>query len=352
MPEQRNNYPYNGQNHPTQGQGQIYRQPMQNPQGYNGQNRPTQGQIPVRAPIRQVQKRPAGHRNIRTPRRHRRPTPFVFIMIIFVIILLIVIFTSKSFKRFIDGIDDTTEITTEDIADNKKTDSNIESTYVDTTPETEEDPTVLPPEDDEFLIFIDPGHGFGDVGASSELLGSYDEKDINLMVALEVYNQLKNSGYNVMLTHDGETFPVSPIDDGDNLFYIDERVSYVNSKKVDLFVSIHCDSFTSSTTYGTRIYYCNNYKFSDEAAVLAETLQRSINETFSNYKDALLFPKSRTEAYYVTCETDAPAVLIELGFITNESDVACMLDENWRSNMGFAIANAISVYLYENNTEE
>lgn len=334
------------------------RQPQTNsnyrPSQTNGQLQRPMQQRPVQAPIRQVSRQhPSGYRGIQPPRRRRRPTPFLIILIVFLIVLMIVIFTSKSFKNWISGMGDDTADTLETNAFDQKDTTDSTHVSADSEEETQEESTVPPPDDDEFLICIDPGHGFGDVGASSDLIGSLNEKDINLLVAKEVYQCLKDAGYNVMLSHDGETLPISPIDDGDNLFYIDERVSYVNSKKVDLFVSLHCDSFgTDSSVYGTRIYYCNNYKFTEKAATLAETIKRSINETFPNYKEARTFAKDIGEAYYVTYETNAPAILIELGFISNENDAACLLDEEWRGNMGYAIANAISVYLYESNAEE
>ncbi len=347
MPEQRNN------------QGRPMRPPQQNrnypPVQAQGQfQRPTQ-QRSVQAPIRQVSRQSqSGYRGMKAPKRRRRPTPFLIILIVFLIVLMIVVFTSKSFKNWIAGIgEDTADAVESNTSDSKKDSNDLKPIPADTNQETQEESTVPPPEDDEFLICIDPGHGFGDVGASSDLIGSLTEKDINLFVAKEVYKCLKDAGYNVMLSHDGETLPISPIDDGDNLFYIDERVSYVNSKKVDLFISLHCDSFgTDSSVYGTRIYYCNNYKFTSQAADLAETVKRSINETFPKYKESRTFAKDISEAYYVTYETNAPAILIELGFISNENDAKCLLDEEWRSNMGYAIANAVSVYLYESNTEE
>ncbi len=355
MPEYNGNHP----NVPRQGQapaprqGQPYRPQQQG--GVNGQiRRPVQNQRPSQPSIRQVsssQRRPnpSGYRQ---PKRRRKPTPFLIIFIVFIIILLIVIFTSKSFRGFIDGLGKDTETETADTSDAPETKDTEEQTTEEVTTEAESTVAVAPPEDDEFLICIDPGHGFGDGGTSSELLGELLEKDINLLVAKQVYDMLKTAGYNVILSHDGESFPKAPIDDGDALFYIDERVSYVNSKKVDLFVSVHCDSFGSDPdVYGTRIYYCSSNAYSEQSSVLADTVKRAVNEAFPNYKESRVFPKEGGSAYQVTRDTKAPAVLIELGFVTNPDDAARMLDEEWREDMAYAIANAVSVYLHESNTE-
>lgn len=282
--------------------------------------------------------------------RHRRPTPFLIILIVFAIILLIVILTSKSFKNMIDSWGRDTETESETLNDAPNTDEQTTDTETITESETEAD-TTPPPEDETFLICIDPGHGFGDGGTSSELLGDKTERDINMLVATEIYNILIDSGYNVMLSHDGVTIPDSPIDDGDDLYYIDERVSYVNSKNVDLFVSIHCDSFETNTdVYGTRIYYCSQNKYSDISASLVDKLKTSIDSGLPDAKDVLTYPKELSSAYYVTAYTECPSALIELGFVTNESDAKNMLDEAWRHDIAYAIATAISVHVNETAT--
>lgn len=288
-----------------------------------------------------------GYRPPSGRRRHRRPTPFLVIITVFIIILLAVIFTSKSFKGFIDGFkkpDDTEEDTSSAVSDTLQ-----EQIPKETDTEPEDSETVPPPEDEEFLICIDPGHGFGDAGSTTDYLNGLYERDINLAVAVKVYDFLKDSGYNVILSHNGEEFPVSPDDDGDDLYYIDERVSYANSQNVDLFVSIHCDTFPDDeSVYGTRIYYCTEYAYSDDAEKLADLIKSSVNETFPKYKDAKLYGKELGNAYYVTAYTNAPSALIELGFISNKDEAAKLLNEEWQSEMAFAISNAISVYINQN----
>lgn len=283
-------------------------------------------------------------------RRHRRPTPFLIIMIIFVIILLIVIFTSKSFRRFLDSI-------APEETETEAASTDIPETESETEPVTETEPpepdTMPPPEDDQFLICIDPGHGFGDSGSTSDYLNGLYERDINLAVSLKIFDLLDEAGYNVILSHNGEEFPISPDDDGDELYYIDERVSYANQQKVDLFVSIHCDTFPDDeNVYGTRVYYCSEYAHSEDAEKLTELIKTSVNETFPKAKETRVYAKDISSAFYVTAYTNAPSALIELGFISNPDDAAKMLDEGWRDEIAFAISNAISVYINQNVSAE
>ncbi len=367
------NQQYSGGYRPSQPQGQQprkqrsgdmqYRQQYsrpQNPQYQDPRPAAPRNATPSRqrtTPIRSgySTRRPTySFNNSSMRQRRRRPTPFLLILIVFAIILLIVIFTSKSFKNMIDsfGKDDTA-------ADS---DTTYNGGYVppetDAQSETETEAitdadTALPPEDTSFLICIDPGHGFGDGGTTSELLGDVTERDINMAVSKKIYDILHSAGYNVVLSHDGVTIPDCPLNDGDALFYIDERVSYANHIRADLFVSIHCDAYPDSdSVYGTRIYYCSENSYSENSAAIVDLLKTSIDNELPDSKDVLTYPKKSSEAFYVTEYTECPSLLIELGFITNKTDAENMLNEAWQDDMAFAIATAISVYVNQNAADE
>ncbi|MFN3699477.1 MAG: N-acetylmuramoyl-L-alanine amidase, partial [Dictyoglomus sp.] len=92
----------------------------------------------------------------------------------------------------------------------------------------------------QYLIFIDPGHGGSDPGA---IFGEFKEKDLNLKVALLLADKLKNLGYKVLLTRDNDT-----------TLSLDDRVRFVNSYlnsnneilKNSLLISIHTNAAFSS----------------------------------------------------------------------------------------------------------
>ncbi|MBO5671307.1 MAG: N-acetylmuramoyl-L-alanine amidase, partial [Clostridia bacterium] len=109
--------------------------------------------------------------------------------------------------------------------------------------------TTAPADTDDgtVTICLDPGHGFDDVGTDSDYLGALTEKDITLAVTLLIKDKLEAMGYEVMLTHDGETFPKSSIDDENNLFNPKERIDYVSELDIDFYLSIHCDTYEADT---------------------------------------------------------------------------------------------------------
>ncbi len=208
---------------------------------------------------------------------------------------------------------------------------------------------IDPPTPKGLVVCVDPGHGFGDGGTTSELLGDVTEKDITLSIALKLGELLKSAGYDVIFTHDGETFPKTNIDDGNNLFNPNERVAYVNTLDIDLFISIHCDSFPSNQdAKGTRIYYYNE-PWADEKnaerAAFAEALRIGIDESVECDVKATVRPMDSSSAYRVIKGTNVTAVLVETGFVTNPDDAANMLTDEWRAKIAEGLFKGIDGYL-------
>lgn len=196
------------------------------------------------------------------------------------------------------------------------------------------------------VICVDPGHGFDDNGTSHENIGTNFEKDITLSVSNKLKDCLTSRGYTVVMTHDGETFPKTSIDNGNNKFSPQERVSYANSIKIDYYVSLHCNSFESNTDVsGVRIFYYEGIdKPSKASAEVAESIRSKIKE---NYPDDTE-PTSEIFNYYVVKYTKVPASLIEMGFVTNKYDAENMLDSEWQDTFAKTVAEGIDDYYKQN----
>jgi len=195
-------------------------------------------------------------------------------------------------------------------------------------------------------ICVDPGHGFDDVGATSEYLPAYEEKQLTLMYAELLRDELKKLGYTVIMTHDGQQFPVTEIDDGNNKFNPYERAAYANTQDIDYFVSLHCDSFEEdSNVGGTRIYFCDteNKKETYSEAV-ANSIQSYLCKAFPDEDQPKVHNMKSADAYVVCKNTTAPASLIEVGFITNAEDAAKIVDSEWRSAFVKGVAEGIDAY--------
>lgn len=198
-------------------------------------------------------------------------------------------------------------------------------------------------EDKTFTICIDPGHGFMDSGTGEGYFeNGIVEKDINLQIANKLNEDLTAYGFDTVMTHDGVTFPTTSADDGNEKFKPEERVSYANSLDIDYYVSIHVNSFEQDPSIsGIRIYYEQN---SNKVDTYSESVAREIaNALYSEMPDAPepILADQTVVSYQVVRETKAAASLIEVGFCTNETDAANMVDDEWQSRVAQAIADGL-----------
>lgn len=170
-------------------------------------------------------------------------------------------------------------------------------------------------------IVLDPGHGGSDQGASSNTKKHSTEKVYTLKTAKELKTLLEKEGATVNMTRSSDTY-VS----------LDDR-----NIKGDAYISIHNDSLKSSKANGTTVYW-----FKDNQKVLAETLNAYIQ------KKALLTNKgARQENFQVLRQTDVPAVLLELGYISNPTDENMITNQLHRHIVEQAVVDGLSAYFSE-----
>ena len=192
-------------------------------------------------------------------------------------------------------------------------------------------------------VCVDAGHGFADPGALSDLLGEQTEREINLAVALLLARELRARGFTVVLTHSGEQFPVTSADDGDRVFSPQERVAYAKTQPIDLFVSLHCDSFPDNPAVsGVRDYYAGGTAWEQPSELAARTIADAVDFAFPTAKETLVKRMEADSAYYVLREAEYPAVLVEMGFISNGEDAEKMLTEAWQADFARALADAVA----------
>jgi N-acetylmuramoyl-L-alanine amidase len=172
-------------------------------------------------------------------------------------------------------------------------------------------------------VVIDPGHGGKDPGARS-VLGFY-EKDINLSVALEIARLLEQRGLTVKMTRTDDYF-----------LELEERAAIANDLRADLFVSIHSDSFPKNTRRGFTVYIANGASSSSRRA--ANAIARSMSGTGLNSFGV------DTANYHVLTDTRGPAVLVELGYLSNRSEAALLRSASFQDHLAQAVADGISDY--------
>lgn len=169
-------------------------------------------------------------------------------------------------------------------------------------------------------VVIDAGHGGSDCGA---IRNNINEKDITLDISKRVQKLLEKKGYEVAMTRTDDTY-VS----------LQDRVDFSEIFNPDIFVSIHVNSSNSETPSGLETHY-----YKDNSLTLAKYLHASMINNI-NSKDRGLF-KSK---FYVINHTTAPAVLVEIGFISNPNERAQLVTESRKNSTAKAIAEGIDDY--------
>ncbi len=215
------------------------------------------------------------------------------------------------------------------------------------------------------IVVIDPGHGGLDSGTDG--VNGLMEKDLVLAEGLRLAKLLKTRGYMVHMTRESDVFIPLP-----------ERVAIARKLRADLMISLHADSNPDPQVSGLSIYTLNDGRSDREAAALArrenqsdiiagvdlsradspvapilidlaqrDTINRSSRfaETalgkLHGVTDILARSPHRAASLAVLVAPDVPAVLIELGYLSNESDAAQMNTPEWRDRVAGAIANAV-----------
>lgn len=216
------------------------------------------------------------------------------------------------------------------------------------------------------LIVIDPGHGGKDPGALSP--AGTREKDITFAAAEELAAALRKTGrYDVALTRSGDTF-----------IELEDRVTRARNLSADLFISLHADAGGKSETRGASVYTLspegekriegakkqNDWVLDVETdtsrpvevnAILADLVQRETKNQSSRFAEILapalvaegwptLQNTHRRKGLYVLLNPDVPAVLLEMGFMTNRSDEAMLKSKAQRAKLVRGVVQSIDAF--------
>jgi N-acetylmuramoyl-L-alanine amidase len=237
-------------------------------------------------------------------------------------------------------------------------------------------PAVLAEKAFKPIIVIDPGHGGHDSGAEKN--GAV-EKDIVLAFGKTLADKLKATGrFKVLMTRDTDVFVP-----------LDERVSFAERNKANLFIAIHCDyADTGSVANGATIYslresQADSLRRSTKGEISSNILSRAEAEIVKQVSDdvdavksilsdlagrevdathdrtsvfarsviegmgastALRNEPDQTAGFRVLKTAQFPSVLIELAYVTNKQDAENLKSDIWRDKVSDSIMTAIDKY--------
>ncbi|MEX2103854.1 MAG: N-acetylmuramoyl-L-alanine amidase, partial [Bacilli bacterium] len=176
---------------------------------------------------------------------------------------------------------------------------------------------------DEFIIMIDAGHGGRDPGSPG--VSEKEEKLYTLSLANKVYGLLQQvNGIIPVLTRKDDSYLTT-----------DDRVAMANRDQVDMFISLHANSFINKNTRGTETYYYNSNSIS-----LANLLHEQLVQA-TGFPDR----KVRQMDYKVLKETTMSAALLEIGYLSNPTEESIMISEDMQNMVAASIVKGIKQYM-------
>ncbi|MBR3721391.1 MAG: N-acetylmuramoyl-L-alanine amidase [Selenomonadaceae bacterium] len=184
-------------------------------------------------------------------------------------------------------------------------------------------------------IGIDPGHGGSDAGAVGPT-GAM-EKEVTLAISLELKKLLEEEGATVIMTRETDVEVSPKKNKATATEELQARVDIVNDAKVDIFLSIHMDSFTNRTARGTTGYYFSTG--SKESRSLADKVRANIVDALGTMSRG-----TQTCNFYVVKHSDMPATLIEVAFISHPDEEKLLTSKEGVRKAATAIADGISDY--------
>ncbi len=219
-------------------------------------------------------------------------------------------------------------------------------------------------------VILDPGHGGTENGARGP--GGLLEKDAMLALCKIIKETLTARGYRVLLTREG-----------DDSVALQDRVSFANAAKGDLFLSIHANASRASSAHGTEVYYLSLDATDRAAATVAEAENRQPEpsvtpsaETNAALRDLelILWDLAQNQhlaassrlaeiiqadfnrllgvatrgvkqaPFRVLIGTNVPAVLVEVAFITNPEEEKKLSSEEFRKEVAETLAGSLDNY--------
>jgi N-acetylmuramoyl-L-alanine amidase len=164
------------------------------------------------------------------------------------------------------------------------------------------------------IVVLDPGHGGPAPGAR---YFNTNEKNINLKILYEIGKEFFNSNTSQLKVYYTRESDVD--------LSLADRAAFADRIGADLFISLHMNANTNKSVYGTEVYYSSNNNKRNQAGLNSETLAK----LFVNCLSSDLNTNNRgTRAakYTVVHKNTVPAILVELGFMSNKNDFAKISD--------------------------
>lgn len=222
---------------------------------------------------------------------------------------------------------------------------------------------------DNYVIAVDPGHGGIDSGSSH---AGVTEKDITLLISEAIADEITAQGGSAILTRttDDDLWSLVTIQEEIEITkkeYLQDqelgrstdprdrgialgtrypptyrlglraRLLIAHQNKADILISIHTNHFRSASAHGSVTLY---QAHSPQSKQLAMSIQKHLTDLLPGRSGTGII----ADNFFILRRAGMPAVLIEIGFVSNSADRAIMLSESGRQAIATAVVNGINEY--------
>lgn len=178
------------------------------------------------------------------------------------------------------------------------------------------------------VIVLDSGHGGKDDGAQ---IAGVKEDEINLSIAKALQTLLEQAGAQVKMTRDGD-FDLADQESNRKKADMKKRIEIINEPQVDLFLSIHLNSYPDPKVKGAQTFYQKGHQGQELFAKhMQEALKKAIDTKMT----------SKAGDYYILNETKVIGTLVECGFLSNGEERERLVQSSYQNQIAQALYEGI-----------
>ncbi|MFK7834395.1 MAG: N-acetylmuramoyl-L-alanine amidase [Winogradskyella sp.] len=170
--------------------------------------------------------------------------------------------------------------------------------------------------EDTLIVVIDAAHGGHDDG-------NLNEKDVVLNISNKL-SLMSSAKIKIITTRDNDTFST-----------LEERTNFMNAQNPDIVISLHCNAHSDVSIDGIEAYYNDNNEFKEKTYAYSKILLENQMDVFSTNRGL------KTAGMYVLRHATRPAVVLELGFLTNDRDKAILMNSEKQKEIAESIFEAL-----------
>ena len=189
-------------------------------------------------------------------------------------------------------------------------------------------------------IVIDAGHG-GEDGGAVAIDGTL-EKDLNLEIATLICGLLELNGNDVKMTRATDTLLYDYYDDLEDytgqkkVYDLKNRLKIAQESENSIYVGIHMNKFSQAKYSGLQVYYSKN---NDDSYGIASKLKS--NTRLYLQKDNKREIKGADSSIFILNKIEAPAILIECGFLSNENELNNLKNSDYQAKLALTIFSSL-----------